>query len=127
MKSDIGGRNDIEFLMKSFYQRVRIDPMLGYLFANVNWDHHIPIICNFWENVLFQTSTYVGNPIAIHLNLHAISPLTSAHFEQWKKLFFETIDEHFFGKKAALAKQRALSIAAIMQNKIIPNGDDPAN
>ena len=125
MKTDIGNRIDIELLIHAFYQKVRIDPVIGYIFRHVNWDHHIPIICNFWENVIFQTSSYAGNPMVTHLNLHAIFPLTPKHFDQWKKLFIETINEHFIGEKAELAKQRALSIAAIMQNKIIQQGNHP--
>jgi hemoglobin len=108
--------------MHSFYQKVQIDPVIGHIFKQVDWDEHTPIICNFWENILFQTSNYAGNPMAAHLDLNEIFPLTPHHFDRWKQLFFETVDHYFSGEKAALAKQRALSIAAIIQNKIIQNG-----
>ena len=54
-----------------------------------------------------------------HMNLHALSPLAKPHFDRWKKLFLETIDEYFEGSNAELAKQRAVSIATMMQIKII--------
>lgn len=122
MKTDIRDRKDIEFLMKSFYHKVRGDEVIGYIFndvAKVDWDHHIPIICDFWENILFQTNVYKGNPMVTHIRLNGITPLTKAHFDRWLKLFLETVDEYFEGEKAELAKQRARSIATMMQIKII--------
>ena len=122
MKKHIEDREDIEFLMNSFYNKVRRDEVIGYIFndiAKVDWDHHIPIICDFWENILFQTNVYKGNPMVTHMRLHTLTPLTKSHFERWQKLFIETVDEHFEGEMAELAKQRAISIATMMQIKII--------
>lgn len=127
MKKDIQGREDIEQLMNSFYEKVRRDEVIGYIFndvAKVDWEHHTPIICDFWENILFQTARFTGNPMVTHMKLHALSPLTKSHFDRWIKLFTETVDEYFEGKNAELAKQRAVSIATMMQIKIIesPHG-----
>lgn len=122
MKKDIQSRNDIEFLIESFYEKVRRDDVIGFIFndvAKVNWEHHTPVICDFWENILFQTKSYTGNTMLTHIKLHALSPLTTTHFDRWKKLFTETVNEHFDGDKALLAKQRAISIATMMQIKII--------
>jgi hemoglobin len=122
MKKDIQDRKDIETLIHAFYDKVRKDELIGYIFndvAKVNWEHHTPVICDFWENILFQSNVYRGNPMATHMNLHALSPLAKPHFDRWKKLFTETIDEYFEGKNAELAKQRAISIATMMQIKII--------
>lgn len=122
MRKDIENRKDIELVIDSFYSKVRRDEVIGYIFndvARVDWEHHTPVICDFWENILFQTRAYTGNPMLTHLKLHALTSLTSTHFERWKKLFTETVDDHFEGKNAELAKQRALSIATMMQIKII--------
>lgn len=122
MKKDIEDRNDIELLIDSFYNKVRRDEVIGYIFndvAKVDWAHHTPIICDFWENILFQTRAYTGNPMATHLKLHALYPLTKSHFDRWKKLFTETVDDYFKGRNAELAKQKAMSIATMMQIKII--------
>jgi hemoglobin len=122
MKKGIEGRKDIEFLIETFYSKVRRDDVIGYIFndvAKVNWEHHTPLICDFWESILFQTGTFSGNPMVTHLNLHAISPLNKTHFDRWKELFMTTVDENFEGEKADLAKQKAQSIATMMQIKII--------
>ena len=126
MRKDIENRKDIEHVIDSFYAKVRGDEVIGYIFneiARVDWEHHTPIICDFWENILFQTRAYTGNPMATHLKLHALAPLTSSHFERWIKLFTETVNDHFEGKNAELAKQRAISIATMMRIKIIEAPD----
>jgi len=121
MKKGIGNKEDIIVLVNTFYDKVRKDDIIGTIFnevARVNWEHHLPVMYKFWENVLFQTGSYAGNPMATHIQLHHIFPLTQHHFARWKKLFLETIDEHFEGPNAELARQRALSIATLMEIKI---------
>jgi hypothetical protein len=44
--------------------------------------------------------------------------LKAEFFERWTALFTDTVDEMFAGEKASLAKQRAISIAVVMQIKI---------
>jgi hemoglobin len=122
MKKDIENIQDIQLLVNSFYNKVKTDKTIGFFFnnvVNVNWEKHLPVIYNFWENALFYSGSYQGNPMEIHKHLHNISPLTAGHFKQWLYLFNTTVDELFKGKTASLAKQRALSIATVMQAKII--------
>lgn len=122
MKKDIENRTDIESLIRSFYEKVKTDETIGYIFndiVKVNWEKHFPVMSNFWENVLFYTGNYDGNPVEIHQHLNRVVPLTAAHFKQWNKLFSQTVDELFEGTTAMLAKQRALSISTVMQIKIL--------
>jgi hemoglobin len=122
MKKDISGKVEIRLLVDSFYEKVRKDDIIGFIFTNiarVNWEHHLPVMYDFWENVLFQTGGYTGNPMVTHIQLHHQFPLTRDHFVQWKKLFLDTIEEHFEGPNAELARQRALSIATVMEIKIL--------
>jgi hemoglobin len=121
MKKTIQSRKDIEILVKNFYDKVINDEMIGFIFndvAKVNWDAHLPVMFDFWENVLLQNNKYSGNPMPLHVSLNQKIPLTKAHFDRWLKLFHETIDEYFEGDIATLAKQRSQSIATIMQIKI---------
>jgi hemoglobin len=121
MKSDITSRKDIILLVDTFYDTIRKDEMLGYIFdniAHVNWVKHLPIMYDFWENTLFFTGSYSGNPVLSHTHLHKLFPLTKAHFDHWNVLFGKTIDALFDGAKAELAKQRALSISIVLQIKI---------
>ena len=68
----------------------------------------------FWQTVLLQDHTYFGSPFAPHMKL----PIEGKHFDRWKKLFFETVDSNFAGKKAEEAKWRAAKMAQMFQMKI---------
>ncbi len=119
---DIVNREDIEQLINEFYQRVRSDGMIGFIFndiVTINWDKHLPIMCDFWDNVLFFSGKYTGNPMDLHKNLHNIRPIDSKYFTRWVQLFTETVDMLYTGEKAELAKQKAKSIADIIQEKIL--------
>jgi hemoglobin len=77
----------------------------------------------FGTNAIFYSGTYNGNPLKTHSHLHKMTPLSPEHFSHWVTLFLETVDELFSGEKASLAKQKAASIAKVMELKVIP----PAN
>jgi len=122
MKKDIETIADIKLLVNSFYEKVKADPVIGYIFnevAKVDWEKHLPVMYNFWENAIFYTGGYTGNPMETHKCLNRLTPLRPEHFEQWNKLFAGTVDDLFSGEKATLAKQRALSISTVMKIKIL--------
>lgn len=121
MKNDIRTREDLTRLMNSFYERLLADSSISYLFtdvAKIDIRSHIPVIVDFWESVLFQSDTYHKNAMQPHMDLHQKSPLKKAHFETWLKYFHGAVDEMFEGQKAILAKQRATSVATLMQIKL---------
>lgn len=114
---EINNIEDIILLVDRFYDKVNKDELLSPVFnviAKVNWPAHLPIMYSFWSAVLFDTNTYKGQPVSAHLNL----PLTKELFKRWLNLFRETVDEHFQGEKAEMAKERADSIAEIFQSKL---------
>jgi hemoglobin len=122
MKRDIENRKDVEYLVNSFYDKVKSDKVIGFIFndvAKVNWKKHLPVMYDFWENIIFFTNRYAGNPMSVHTHLNQLVSLKKEHFEQWLKLFTGTVDELFEGKKAALAKEKAFNIATIIETKII--------
>ncbi|MBL7729938.1 MAG: group III truncated hemoglobin [Chitinophagaceae bacterium] len=122
MKKDIRTREDIVCLVNAFYEKAKQDELIGHLFTtafNINWEKHLPVMYDFWENTLFYTGKYSGNPIQSHRRLHHAQPLKEEYFRRWTALFSATVDELFEGEKALLAKQRALSIATVMRLKII--------
>lgn len=122
IKKDIQNRDDIELLVNVFYSKVLADGILGKIFqetANMDWSTHFPAMYNFWENVILFTGTYEGNPMNLHKHLHHITPLNAGHFDQWNLLFISTVDGLFEGKKAELAKQRAMSISNIIKEKLL--------
>lgn len=118
MKKDIQSITDIEVLVNKFYDKVKVDNDLSAFFSNVNWGKHLPIMYKFWENIVFHTGGYEGNPMNTHQKLHQKSPTALQHFQKWNQLFTQTVDELFEGEKAELIKQRALSISTVMQIKI---------
>jgi len=123
MKKDISSREDLFLLIKNFYDKLLSDKTISYLFtdiAKINLDHHLPILVDFWDSVLFQSDTYRKNAMQPHLILNQKSPLEKHHFETWLMHFNNTVDELFEGEKAFLAKERAQSIATVMQIKLIP-------
>lgn len=122
MKDDIKNRADIERLVNTFYDKVKQDDVIGFIFndvAEVNWDKHLPVMYDFWENIIFLTNQYIGNPMSVHIRLNEQVRFTKEHFHRWIQLFTGTVDELFEGRKANLAKEKAAGIAAIMETKII--------
>lgn len=121
MKKDITTRKDIELLMEEFYLRLLSDNRISYIFtdvARVDIDKHIPVIADFWESVLLNKNVYHNNTMKIHLDLNDKFSFTKEQFKVWLQHFTATVDELFEGDIALLAKQRATSVATIMQIKI---------
>ncbi|MFY7651319.1 MAG: group III truncated hemoglobin [Chitinophagaceae bacterium] len=119
MLPDINDRTDLIRLVNAFYDKVKIDEQIGHFFAHVNWDKHLPVMYDFWENTIFYSGSYMGNPIQSHQKLHFFKGLSEADFERWITLFVETVNSLFNGNNAELAKQRAYSIATVMKLKIL--------
>jgi hemoglobin len=117
-KSDIKNRNDIEIIVNTFYEKVKKDSKIGLMFSHVDWEKHLPVMYDFWDNVLFHTGNYSGNPMAKHMAANSRNPMNAGHFDHWTKMFSDTVDELYSGKNAELLKERAKNIATIMQIKI---------
>ena len=123
-KKDITTREDIELLMNTFYSRLLADESINYIFtdvARINMQTHMPILADFWESILLNKNVYQNNTMKIHMDLNEKAPLTKTHFDTWLNHFNTTVDELFEGNIALLAKQRARSVATIMQIKIAQN------
>ncbi len=85
MRKEIETREDIELLVNRFYEKVIQDGSIGFIFndvAKVNWEKHLPIMYNFFENLLFYTGSYVGNPMELHRHISRKLPLTNEHFQR---------------------------------------------
>ena len=113
---DIENIDDIKFLINEFYDKVRQDALLAPVFASriSDWQPHLETMYRFWNAALFGVRGYVGNPFYKHAKL----PIDGPHFQQWIKLFFETIDEHFAGTVAEAAKTRSIIMADTFYQRI---------
>jgi hemoglobin len=124
MNPDITCRADIEKLVEQFYELVKADKTIGFIFTDVvhiNWEKHIPVIVDFWETILLDNPVYTKNAMEVHYDLNKKIPLQEEHFTSWIHLFTTTVDDLFEGKIAVLAKTRAKSIAAVMLLKMKKN------
>lgn len=122
---DLADRADIERLVTVFYRRAFADPLIGPIFtevARMDLDAHMPIMCDFWESVLFVPGRYRGNALAPHVTLHRMTPLGSEHFGRWLALWTRTVDELFEGEKAELAKVQAGRIGGSLQRRLAGRG-----
>lgn len=119
INNDIESNIDIEILVNAFYEKVKKDEQISHFFKHVNWKSHLPVMYVFWENVLFYTGSYVGNPMLLHKAMHEHMTLSKQDFDQWIHLFNETINEKYEGKMADAMKEKANNISIIMQTKIL--------
>jgi hemoglobin len=121
MKTDIEHMDDIKLLVDSFYEQVKRDSTIGYIFndvAKVDWEEHLPRMYSFWASTLLGESFFNGDVMSKHIQLNRKTTLTQTHFDRWLHLWTSTLDQHFEGKKADEAKARGKSIADLMLFKI---------
>lgn len=124
MKKDIETRADLESLLRAFYEKAFADETIGHFFTQVvplNLDTHIPVITDFWEAIIFNKHSYKKNVMVVHQHIHHLSHIKKDHLDRWVQIFTGTVDQFFEGDKATLIKQRATSIATIMDIKLNHN------
>lgn len=120
-KKDIEGRQDIEKLIRNFYTHAMQDELIGPFFtevAAIRLDEHLPIMYDFWDNLLFHTKAYQGGMMYKHILLDQQKKLTQEHFVRWLTLFEREIDALYAGPKADEARQRAHLIASTLQMRL---------
>ena len=107
-------KTHIETLVTHFYQKVQADEMLGPVFnevAHVNWDEHIPRLCQFWNSVMLKTNEYHGNAYQKHVVLKELTQIQETHFIRWLNLFQHEAQNHLPKEAAEEITQRANLIA----------------
>ena len=113
-RRDIETRADIERVVNTFYEHSFKDEVLGPIFidiAKMDLDVHIPIMCDFWENILFQSRKYPGGMGMVHFHLHSLVPLRYSYFQRWLGHWEHAVDTHFAGERSDLAKSHAAYVA----------------
>ena len=121
----------IEGLVRAFYGRARLDPLLGPVFehAIADWEAHIGRLCAFWSSVTLKSGRYRGHPMAAHAPL----PIDCLHFTRWLDLFTDTAEAVcppaaaavFMGRANQIADSLELGIAA-KRGEITARIDRPA-
>lgn len=113
-KTDILSPADVTKLIKTFYDKLLISPIKHH-FVGLDLEVHLPKVDSFWNATLFPDYSYAQNLMERHMHL----PLKKDDFNVWLKLFWESVDELYSGPNAEITKNRASSIAYIMQKKLL--------
>lgn len=122
---DLENREDIDLLMRRFYERAMADDVIGFIFTDVamlDLDHHLPVIGDFWETIVFQTPAYTKhgrNPLQVHGELNAKVNLLPEQFKRWLEIFTQTTDGLFRGERTDFIKLRAAAIAERMLQFVV--------
>jgi hemoglobin len=120
---DIQTRADCEQLVRAFYGRTLVDPMIGWIFVDVaklDVEAHVPRIASFWETILLGAHSFSGSAFAPHAALNYKVQLRAGHFDRWLALWRMTVDELFAGELAELAKSHAERVAAAFLRRLTP-------
>lgn len=119
--NDITKREDVEFLVKEFYDRIVQDHLIGFFFtdvAKIDLAKHLPKMYNFWESILLGNPVYDGQPMAKHFPINEVAAMEEKHFNRWLQVWEKTVHDNFEGENAENAIARALNIARIMHHKM---------
>ena len=107
---------EISALVDTFYERVRLDSLIGPIFNRQvkDWPAHLALLKDFWTTVILGTGSFKGNPMETHLKLL----LEPGHFERWLELFAATSREVLPAPHAALFIGKSQRIADTFQRVI---------
>lgn len=105
-------------MVKSFYESLLTEESMKPMFAHIDFEKHMPHMVAFWSFVLLDEAGYTTNVFDKHVNLG----IKKEHFKTWLIHFENTVNSHFEGEKAELAKQRANLIAYTFEKKLTALG-----
>ncbi len=118
---DVTKPKDVQRIVNAFFKKVRKDGLLAPFFVDkskADWETFLPVMYSFWENVLFYSGGYFGNPMQRHQEMNELHSFTEEHFARWLDLFCEAVDQKYTGANAGIMKEKARHIATIIQVKL---------
>ena len=122
----------IERLVRAFYGRARLDPLLGPVFESKvrDWEAHLARMCDFCSSILLMSGRYHGQPMAAHLPL----PIDTPYFDRWLEMFAAAAHDECPPAAASYILERAHRIAdslelgiAVQKGEIRPRRARPAS
>ncbi|MDQ7046159.1 MAG: group III truncated hemoglobin [Sulfurovum sp.] len=125
MQADKITKENIRTLVMSFYAKIINDDVVGPFFIaklgedikSEVWQTHLEVIIGFWTSLALGKPRYTGSLFLPHTKLGEVKRET---FEQWLKLFAETLDEVYIEAIAEKFKERSMIIARnFMRNLMI--------
>ena len=118
---DLANGADVEALLRRFYGQVLVDDILAEPFTQIRMnglESHLPVMCDFWQTVLFRSGLYHGSAVRAHQPVHDRHALGARHFLRWLTLWSSTVDEMYQGPIAEHAKIQAARIARAMHRRL---------
>ena len=119
--TDLATRDDVDALLRRFYGQALHDAVLYEPFTDLRdggLEAHLPVMCDFWETVLFRAGLYKGSAMIVHKRLHGKYPLRSEHFVRWLTLWSQTVGAMYDGPYADKAVVQAARVAWAMNRHI---------
>ncbi|HIQ27009.1 MAG TPA: group III truncated hemoglobin [Sulfurovum sp.] len=116
MQAEKISRENIRTFVMKFYAKIIKDKTVGPFFVaklgddmnSETWKTHLEVIVGFWTSLAFGSPKYRGQLFLPHTKLGDVKRET---FEQWLKLFGETLDEVYVPKISNMFQERAQLIA----------------
>lgn len=110
-------RENLNKLVLKFYAKVIKDDLIGPIFIDMlgedlkseKWQAHIQLLTDFWASIGLGDGSYMRSPFAPHVQFR--DRLSIQVFDQWMKLFFETLNTIYESKLAQLFLARAKNFA----------------
>ncbi len=122
MNKDITSRKEIYTIISKFYALLLADkemfPFFEEFVKKNALEQHLNNITDFWEDILLNSKNYKNNVLQKHIESHQKTTFRIPHFDKWLTYFTTTIDKNNNGLNAELMKNRAKSIATVMQIKM---------
>ena len=109
-------RENIRILVDRFYSAILKDEILADFFIEKlgdemisdEWQEHLNKLTDFWASITLGDTAYSGQPVKPHMHMEGLQRET---FEQWLKLFFETVDRLYSEEAATIFKTKSETIA----------------
>lgn len=111
---DIQRQEDIELLVRTFYNKVLENPILAPHFEGIDFEHHFPRMFDFWGFILLGKEGFTGNVFDKHRQLN----VGQEDFDTWLSTFQQTVDGLFEGEIAERAKSQAALLSYTFSQKM---------
>ncbi|GIZ07296.1 group III truncated hemoglobin [Flavobacterium sp. UMI-01] len=125
MLTDITNRKDLSLLIHTFYDKIRADKEIGFYFNETiqDWEEHLEKLTDFWENNLFGSRVYKGNPLQAHVEVdsHFGGTIGPNEFGIWLNHWAQTLDELFEGENVVILKRRARKMGTFIYLELFKN------
>jgi truncated hemoglobin YjbI len=115
---DIGGEPAIRAVLRTLYDRLFADLLVGFLFAGKDKETLIEHQLWFTARFLGGPSRYEGRPLP---EAHAALPLLPGHFDRRHHLLAEALAEH---RAPAHVADEWLRVDASLRTAVLRSGED---